>query len=321
MQTKSHLLLFTLLILSSFVVPTGSCQDSLQENTSTNINLQNDGSATWSIENRFLLKTNDDIAIFQQYMQEFESKKQAYLSNFTDTTTTLVDRASVITGRSMRTENFQVSIDIIQTASVSYGVIIYQYDWVGFAKLEMNRLIIGDVFEGGFYLFQGDALTIKYPKEYGVIATAPIEDDGRDADQTLTWYGRRNFGSGEPTIILEQKTVVVIDATQWYLPLIIVSAVAAAILVGLYFLKFSKLKSGYNKNSLLYATLDKLEGDEDKVIRLLKSNGGKLYQSLIAKHCDFSSSKTSELLSAMEKKGLIFRKLKGREKIVSLRGK
>jgi predicted transcriptional regulator len=316
MKTQTCTILAIILLISVSIIGVGFCQESLQENTTTNIKVQEDGSATWTIENRFLLKTNDDLVIFQQYMLEFDSKKQMYLTNFTERTTSLVERAGVITSRSMKAENFQVTIDLVQAVSASYGIITYRYDWNGFAKVEENRLVIGDVFEGGFYLFQGDALTIQYPKEYSVSATAPMPDDSKVAEQTLTWYGRRNFGAGEPTVILELKTVNALDAAPWYLPLTIASVLIAAILAGLFFFRFNKRKGG---SSLLKATLDKMEGDEEKIINLLKSNKGKLYQSLIAKHCGFSTSKTSELLSAMENKGLISRKLKGREKIVTLK--
>ncbi|MGQ9550785.1 MAG: helix-turn-helix transcriptional regulator [Candidatus Bathycorpusculaceae bacterium] len=50
------------------------------------------------------------------------------------------------------------------------------------------------------------------------------------------------------------------------------------------------------------------------VYKLLISAGGKFYQSQIVKHLGFSTSKTSELLGAMEKEGLIKRKIQGREK-------
>lgn len=62
----------------------------------------------------------------------------------------------------------------------------------------------------------------------------------------------------------------------------------------------------------------KMEDDEEKVVKLLKSANGQLYQSLIAKHCSFSTSKTSELLTSMENKGIITRTQKGREKLVTL---
>jgi len=42
------------------------------------------------------------------------------------------------------------------------------------------------------------------------------------------------------------------------------------------------------------------------------------YQSAIIEQCKFSKTKTSELLSAMEKKGIVRRHKKGRDKIVNL---
>jgi len=61
-----------------------------------------------------------------------------------------------------------------------------------------------------------------------------------------------------------------------------------------------------------------IEDDEDNVVTLLKAAGGRLYQSTITKKCGFSKSKTSELLTSMENKGIVRRQKKGREKLVTL---
>lgn len=285
MKTKTHAGFFLILLLSVFLFGTVFCQDTLRESTSTKIDVRKDGSAAWTIEHRFLLKTTEDVTIFQQYIAEFEAQKEAYLSEFSNKTTGLVSRASVITGRSMSAKNFQVAIGLVQTATANYGVITYQYDWVGFAKLEEKRVIVGDVFEGGFYLFQGDALTLQHPVEYAVSATVPAPDETRSAERSLTWYGRRNFGAGEPTVILDEKTLSVIDILQEYLWLIVVIvAIAFGGFAVLYFVKFRKKRNGDSGSSLMQVTLEKMEDDEDKVIKLLKSANGQLYQSLIAKH-------------------------------------
>jgi DNA-binding MarR family transcriptional regulator len=311
---------FLILLLSAFSFPSiALCQDQLEESTSTKIEVRADGSATWTIERRFLLKTEEDVSIFEQYITEFEAQKEAYLEEFSNKTRELVDRASVITGRSMRAENFQITIDVLQTATASYGVITYRYDWVGFAKVEAKRITIGDVFEGGFYLYQEDALTIEHPSGYVVIAVSPTPDDTRKSDRTLTWYGRRNFGAGEPTVILEKETSSILDILQDHLPLTVgLLAIAGGGFTGLYLFKRKKKKKGDIKSSLVQATFEKMEDDEEKVIRLLESAGGQLFQSLIAKHCGFSSSKTSELLTTMENKGIVARRTKGREKLVTL---
>lgn len=310
---------FLLILMGSLVVYPAYAQDSLTENMSTTITLHTDGSATWSIEQRFLLATQEDISIFQQYIAQFEAEKAAYLQNFTDRTQGLVSRASVITGRVMEAENFQVATTIVNTATGSYGVIVYSYDWIGFAKVEAKRLAVGDVFEGGFYLYQGDALIVQYPVGYGVVAASPVPDETKGADRTLVWYGRRNFGAGEPTVILEEGAVAGTDGFLSYLPLIAVAVAVVIVGFAVFFFTKRKRKAGSGSGgSLRRVTLEKMEDDEEKVVKLLKAAGGKLYQSQISKHYGFSTSKTSELLSSMEKKGLIKRKTEGREKLVAL---
>lgn len=320
MKTKiKNTLFFLILLLSVFFLPSiAFCQDQLEESTSTKIEVRMEGSATWIIERRFLLKTEEDLSIFEQYIIEFEAQKEAYLEEFSNKTRELVDRASVITGRSMRAENFQITIDVLQTATASYGVITYQYNWVGFAKVEDKRITMGDVFEGGFYLYQDDALTIEYPSGYVVIAVSPTPDT-RKSDRTLTWYGRRNFGAGEPTVILEKETSSILDILQDNLFLLVaLFAIAGGGFAGFYFFKSRNKGKSDVEGSLMQATLEKMEDDEEKVIRLLESAGGQLFQSLIAKHCGFSTSKTSELLTTMENKGIVARRKKGREKLVTL---
>ncbi|MDH5689948.1 MAG: hypothetical protein OEY81_00775 [Candidatus Bathyarchaeota archaeon] len=51
---------------------------------------------------------------------------------------------------------------------------------------------------------------------------------------------------------------------------------------------------------------------------MLKETGGNMLRSAITEKCGFSKSKTSELLKSMEKRRVIKRKKKGREKTVKL---
>ncbi|MFP3984800.1 MAG: helix-turn-helix transcriptional regulator [Candidatus Bathyarchaeia archaeon] len=317
MKSRTESVLFLLLVLIFlFPLRTVSCQDQLSESTTLKIEVGTDGSGRWVIERRFLLKTEEDVAIFQQYISEFETQRAMYLEEFSNKTRRLVERASTITDRSMSAENFQIIIDLVETATASYGLVKYQYDWIGFAKLEDRRITVRDVFEGGFYLYRDDVLIVHYPSEYALVAVSPEPDDTRDSDRMLIWYGRRNFGAGEPTVILQEKTLSATEILQGHLPLIIVLVLiaVAGVTVGFYFKSRKKRES---KSPLVQATREKMENDEEKVIKLLRSAGGQLYQSLIAKHCGFSTSKTSELLTNMEKRGVITRKQRGREKLVT----
>ncbi|WP_435358910.1 helix-turn-helix transcriptional regulator [Haloarchaeobius sp. DFWS5] len=65
---------------------------------------------------------------------------------------------------------------------------------------------------------------------------------------------------------------------------------------------------------------EELLTDEDRVIRLLEDNGGRMRQSNIVDETDWSKSKVSMLLSEMEDEGDISKLRVGRENIVSLAG-
>jgi uncharacterized membrane protein len=60
--------------------------------------------------------------------------------------------------------------------------------------------------------------------------------------------------------------------------------------------------------------------DEDRVIRLLEENGGRMKQVNIVENTEWSKSKVSMLLSDMEEEGKISKLRVGRENIISLAG-
>lgn len=60
--------------------------------------------------------------------------------------------------------------------------------------------------------------------------------------------------------------------------------------------------------------------DEERVVGLLESNGGRIRQTRIVERTDWSKSKVSMLLSEMEDDGTIHKLRVGRENVISLPG-
>lgn len=60
--------------------------------------------------------------------------------------------------------------------------------------------------------------------------------------------------------------------------------------------------------------------DEERVHRLLESNGGRMHQTRIVEETEWSKSKVSMLLSEMESEGTISKLRVGRENIISQPG-
>ena len=96
---------------------------------------------------------------------------------------------------------------------------------------------------------------------------------------------------------------------------ILAAAVIAAVVAGWFFFVNRRNKG---KETTVTAPLNLAETEEEKVLRVLRSNGGSAYQSAITEQCRFSKAKTSQLLTALERKGMVRRYKKGRDKIVNL---
>ena len=60
--------------------------------------------------------------------------------------------------------------------------------------------------------------------------------------------------------------------------------------------------------------------DEDRVVRLLRENNGRMKQTRIVETTGWSKSKVSMLLSEMEQEGLVSKLQIGRENLISLPG-
>jgi len=289
------------------------CQNQLSWSTVTRIEIHQDGSATWLIQKETTLDTESDMAAFLEYVN------LTSLDDFLNNVKSVVSEASIITGRAMKVENFDTTASVLNTTTGFKGIIQFHYDWVGFAKeIEDEKIKVGDALNGLLDLSRNDILIIQYPAGYTIESVDPEQDDSKDSDRTITWYGPRNFGAGEPTVILRKNRFSVVDLIMDNAFVIILIVLSSCLgLLGFITLKSLKEQKDQKASETIPLSAE-LEGDEEKVINLLKKSGGRLYQKSIAKHCKFSKSKTSELLTAMERKGTVSRKKKGREKLVVL---
>jgi uncharacterized membrane protein len=294
-----------------------SSQDELQWRTCIQIEVFEDCSASWIIQRKAILKTDADKNLFFQYLSETS------FDMLLDNVRSMVNRASLITGRIMKVENFEGYWNISNVAFEEEGVLQYQFNWLGFAeRIDDERIKVGDALSGEFDLLADDVLTIIYPNGYSPVLANPSPDKIEYDKGALTWLGYINFGMGEPTIIFQKESYSWAQTIKDN-AVTILSASVITVLVGMLgylfgrkrFYEREKLKPRLEEEKPAFLSI---ENDEEKVIRLLAAAGGRLHQSTITKQCGFSKSKTSGLLSAMERKGVISRKKSGRGKIVTL---
>jgi DNA-binding transcriptional ArsR family regulator len=297
------------------------------EGNSIKVNINLNGSATWVIESFIPLKSEDDVRAFEDYVRSFEKYRLELLGNFTERIERIVRAASEATGRRMEARRFDVSAELIQLISGErVGVVRYRFLWDGFSEKRDGEIIVGDVFIGGFYLYEGDSLSITIPKGSTVVEAAP-KPDKKDGE-TIIWFGKKTFPDKTPylkisTLIATATTtetyrVETVKTQTTYRPppslpetMMPIIIVVIATIVGVLMLLIGLKKRTGKKDFTV--------GDADAVINAIRELGGSAFQQQIVGKTGFSKSKVSEILKALEKNKIVRRVRVGRRYLVVLR--
>jgi uncharacterized membrane protein len=173
--------------------------------TTYRIILHKDSSATWVVELSTTLNTQEELDSFKLFKDSAD--KNALISGFESTISSIVSKAASLTGRPMTAENFSLKIDVTGILK-QVGVIQYRFKWVNFSLKTPDRIEVGDVFEGGFYLFTGETLEIDYSEldqDYFLKLTSPRAS--REDFLRVAWLGRMDFADGEPRLVFESRII------------------------------------------------------------------------------------------------------------------
>jgi hypothetical protein len=280
------------------------------------IDVYENGSALWNIENRLPLTNQAAIDNWTEFLQNGQDQVQ-YRNDtmeFSSRIEWFMLSAENFTNRSMWAANFNISYGTTKTLSGDFGVVRYSFDWIKFSKVESRKIYIGDVFSDGMFLSGDNVLVIKIPEGYEVISTSPNYDK-RDGNR-LIWDGTlyRSFSRGEPSIVLSPTPTG--DGT-WLL------AGVLAVLTGsssmIFFRKKWTAKPAPETieyfSPLPPVTEEELHYEE-MIERVLIKSGGQAYQSYIVKEIGVSKSKISIVLARMKEDGRILKIRKGKENLI-----
>jgi hypothetical protein len=253
-----------------------------------------------------LLQDEVDIEAWNNSIQLLNKSQllEAYRMEMND----YVARARIATNRSMLASEFDLIHSLLKTPTGNYGTITYRFLWTGFAKVENDKILIGDVFFEGIVLPVDSILIIKIPEGYESIEARPKSD--KIEGEQIIWIGTayREFGAGEPALVLMEKTI-------GYTWLAIIAILLIAITIAV--LKRDDLKLLISRYRFREAMP---ETDEALILKLLiESSSGEMYQSEIVKKSGFSKSKVSLLLESLKQKEKIVKIRKGKENLIRLK--
>lgn len=297
MQNKFVLIfgIFAILFLS-----TVSCEFS-EETKSIYIKVYEDGSALWNLETRFELKTQEDIDFFNEYMEALDADKEFTIQRKKESLQNIINTVAYSSGREMNIENISLNYQIVDSINKKYGVVNFKFLWKGFGLKNKDHIIIGDSFKDGSHIKEGEVLVIEFPEDYSINSINPEPTEKRE--NILFWHGPKILLENEPKIILEKNSLI-----SSINPLIF-GIIAFFIILGLIF--YFILRKNKNVPILL--------SDQEKVINLLKSSGGKSFQNDIVSRSRMSKSKISQIITEMEKNGLITKQKYGKNNLIILK--
>ncbi len=310
---------FLLLSLGSVAV-SGQTVDA--DGTLTHIDVEEDGDATFSLEVRTRLDSEDERQAFEEFASDVEADPSTYLDPFEDDMRDLVSRVAESTGREMDASGFSIETRT-ETVPRERGIVEYSFRWSGFAAAEPEVLQVEGVLDG-YILDAGDSLVIAYPEGYVVDDVSPEPDTRGSRD--VRWDGPRDFRPDEPTLTVSPEPIQVDDSddaepadTEFPLApvavLVLILAVAGAAAY------LARQRDGTEEEEGTGEDLGFSEEaipDTERVLTLIEDAGGKIKQKHIVEETGWSEAKVSQVTSKLEDEEEIRKLRMGRENVLEI---
>ncbi|HKJ58969.1 MAG TPA: hypothetical protein VKA37_07065, partial [Halobacteriales archaeon] len=256
------------------------------DNTITRIVVHENGSATWTLQIRTRLETDENESDYRAFQERFRENESRYIDDFRASITGIVGNAREVTGREMEATGFHAETSI-QSIPRRWGVVTFEFRWDGFAATDGDALRVGDVFQGGLFIAEGDSLEVVAPGGYRIEAVDPAPDE--TGDGAVTWTGREDFADGRPQVVMRPVGAAGAGSLPW--PAIVGGAalLGLAAVAALGYRRYGvgrgggeatdgSIDGGSGGGAAGESNDEPLLADEDHVLRLLSDRGGRMRQ-------------------------------------------
>jgi hypothetical protein len=295
--------------------------------------LQPDGDAVWTVGYYVHLEDDNETAAFESLEDDVESDPDNYTERFAERMRSTVRTAADATGREMSVRN--VTVDArTQNLGRTYGILEYTFEWTGFAVVDGDTVTAGDALDG-LFLDEQTTLVFTWQEGYGLVdARPPTDDDIRD-ERTVGWAGPRDFGDDEPRVVVERRS----GGPGGLLADLPGGALLGAVLVamaGIAAVLWSRRRGApfgsaggagggdgtADGDGTQAAARDdppeELLSNEEKVLKLVREQGGRVKQQEIVQAFDWTEAKTSQVVRDLRDEGALEGFRLGRENVLRL---
>lgn len=340
---------YALVALSLLLVPGGgaSVSDVTQQvespqverdSTLLRVDLRADGSAVWTVSHRTRLDDPNETVAFENLARDIQADPTNYTARFARRMGATAAAAANATGREMRIENLTVTAETTALPA-QYGILSYRFEWIGFARVDGNRLTVGDTLSG-LFLDEETQLLVTWPDGYRVVEADPVPTERRE--DAVVWSGPAEFGSGEPRVDLAPASAIPFGSARVGLVVVVLVAVLAAGV--LYAVRGSEDGHGGPARAAsaevtgggshaepepetesepespegLAVLPPELLSNEEQVVRALRVAGGRMRQQALVAELDWTEAKTSQVLRGLREDGTVESFRLGRENVLRL---
>jgi hypothetical protein len=314
------------------------------------IEIDAEGDAAFTISTQFFLESADERAAFERLATDFEEGDAGpSVEPFEE----VAEAADEESDREMEIENVTRHSDVENDSEDGVnatGTLSLEFTWTEFAEVEdEGGLSVGDVFviDDETWLptlTEDQRLEIAAPDGYAVSSAPTSVSNG-----VLVWEGPHSFEASD----FEDEPIIYapgggLGAAGGITPLTVAFAGVLLLVVGLLaFVVFGDRETGDlpvvgtlaggattaagagegeggrsspDPDDPFAGVNEELLSDEERVIRLLRANDGRMKQAMIVRETQWSNAKVSQLLSSMADDGEIDKLRIGRENLITLRG-
>jgi hypothetical protein len=311
-----------------------------------------DGDADWRVTYRIELDDQNATDAFESLRQDIEANRSRYVATFRDRIEATAESAENTTGREMSVGNFGVEAETRAQPDTTFGVVTYRFEWNGFAAADGDRIAAGDALDG-LILDSRTALRVSWPDGYGATDVTP--DATEREEGAVVWRGPVDFEAGEPRVTVERGAGSTPtgtaspggggggggpgDGTEGgpgsLLPVAVLLAVALAA-GGVLLARREDVGPAGGGDGAAGAAGDSGSGDgsggdgtpaappeellsnEERVLRLLEENGGRMKQQEVAGELDWTAAKTSQVVGDLRDEDELGSFRLGRENVLTL---
>jgi hypothetical protein len=179
------------------------------DRTEFRIQVYENGSARWTFTFVRRLDSADERTAFEDYATRFETEETDLYTNFQMNARELTVRGTNETGREMVATSFTRAAMVdegLAGTGDERGIVRISFLWTNFAATDGNQVVVGDVFDGGFYIGPNQSLVFAPGPGMAFESVYPTPDSQGNpesivASDSVTWEGEESFPDQRPRLV------------------------------------------------------------------------------------------------------------------------